>query len=54
MMFDYVGETWLQTAMEAVADVRVFGNQTLTSEIMEFHNTDTTAKNQAAPRVPTQ
>jgi hypothetical protein len=54
MMFDYVGETWLQTAMEAVADVRVFGNQTLTSEIVEFHNTDTTAKTQPAPRVPTR
>jgi hypothetical protein len=52
MMFDYVGETWLQTALEAVADVRVFGNQTLTSEIVEFRNTDTTAKTQPAPECP--
>src|SRR6267154_4126081 len=34
MMFDYVGEIWLQTALEAVADVRIFGKQTLTSEIV--------------------
>ena len=54
MMFDYVGETWLQTAMEAVADVRVFGKQTLTSEIVEFRNFDIAAKTQPAPRVPTR
>lgn len=51
MMFDYVGGTWLQTATEAVADVRVFGNQTLTSEIVEFRNTDVTAKTQLSPRI---
>jgi hypothetical protein len=39
IMFDYVGGTWLQTVMEAVANVRVFGNQTLTSETVEFRNT---------------
>jgi hypothetical protein len=51
MMFDYVGGTWLQTATEAVADVRVFGNQTLTSEIVGFRNTDVAAKIQPVPRV---
>ncbi len=54
MMFDYVGQTWLQTAMEAVADVRVFGNQTLTSEIVEFHNADTIAKVLPVGRMPTR
>jgi PAS domain-containing protein len=44
MMFDYVGGTWLQTATEAVADVRVFGKQTLTSEIVEFRNNDIATK----------
>jgi hypothetical protein len=52
MMFDHVGETWLQTALEALADVRIFGNQTLTSEILEFRNSDITARTQPAPRVP--
>ena len=51
MMFDYVGGTWLQTATEAVADVRVFGNQTLTSEIVGFRNTDVAAKIQPVSRV---
>jgi len=50
MMFDYVGGTWLQTSTEAAADVRVFGNQTLTAEIVEFRNTDVAAKTQ--PGVP--
>jgi len=51
MVFDYVGGTWLQTSTEAVADVRIFGNQTLTSEIVEFRNTDVAAKTQPASRV---
>ena len=52
MMFDYVGGTWLQTATEAVADVRVFGNQTLTSEIVEFRNTDVHGENTAVTPNP--
>jgi hypothetical protein len=54
MMFDYVGGIWLQTTLEAVADVRVFGNQTLTSEIVEFRNNDVSTETQHTSRVHSQ
>jgi hypothetical protein len=50
MTFDNVGGTWLQTATEAVADVRVLGSHTLTSEIVEFRNTEIAAQTPAVPR----
>ncbi len=50
IMFDDVGGTWLQTSTEATADVRIFGNHTLTTEIVEFQNTAVVAKTQAATR----
>jgi hypothetical protein len=50
MMFDYVGGTWLQTATQAIADVRVFGNQTLTSEIVDFRNTYIASSTQPTPQ----
>ena len=36
LTFADVGGTWLQTRMEAVADVRVVGSQTLTSRILDY------------------
>lgn len=50
MMFDYVGGTWLQTSTKAVADVRVFGDPTLTPEIASFWNTDVAERTQSASR----
>ncbi len=38
LVFDDVGGTWLQTSTKAEADVRVFGNQTLTSGIVEYRS----------------
>jgi hypothetical protein len=39
---DFQG-TWLQTSMEAVADVRVVGPHTLTSRILDYRGTDVIA-----------
>ena len=36
---DYEG-TWLQSSMEAVADVRIVGLHTLTSQILDYRGTD--------------
>ena len=34
---------WLQTSMEVVADVRIFGPHTLTSRIVDYRGTDVVA-----------
>ena len=39
---DFEG-TWLQTSMEAVADVRIVGPHTLTSQILDYRSTDVVA-----------
>ena len=39
---DFAG-TWLQTSMEAVADVRLFGSHTLTSRILDYRVEDVSA-----------
>ncbi len=54
IMFDFVGGTWLQTSAEAMADVRIFGNHKLTTEILEFRNADVVARTRPAPPVPRQ
>lgn len=52
--FDDVGGIWLQTSTEAVADVRFFGNHTLTSEIVEFRKKDVVAKTKVPSPVHNQ
>jgi len=42
---DYEG-TWLQSSMEAVADVRIVGLHTLTSQILDYRGTDEVASAQ--------
>lgn len=37
---------WLQTSMEVVADVRIFGAHTLTSRIVDYRGTDVVASSQ--------
>jgi len=44
IVFGFVGGTWLQTSTEAMADVRIFGNHTLTAEIVDFRKTGVVAK----------
>jgi hypothetical protein len=46
---DFEG-TWLQTRMEAVADVRIVGPHTLTSEILDYRGTDVIASTQTRSR----
>jgi len=41
--------TWLQTSMEAVADVRILGLHTLTSRILDYRSTDVVASRTSAP-----
>jgi hypothetical protein len=41
--------TWLQTSMEAVADVRLLGFHTLTSNILDYRGTDISASTKLAP-----
>ena len=41
--------TWLQTSMEAVADVRILGTHTLTSRILDYRSTDVVASRTLAP-----
>src|SRR6266852_4310333 len=43
LAFDDVEGTWLQTSMEAVADVRIFGPHILTSRILDYRGTDVVA-----------
>ena len=41
--------TWLQTSMEAVADVRILGLHTLTSRILDYRSTDVVASRTPVP-----
>jgi hypothetical protein len=43
LAFGDVEGTWLQTSMEAVADVRIFGPHMLTSRILDYRGTDVVA-----------
>jgi hypothetical protein len=40
LAFGELGGNWLQTSMEAVADVRFFGSHTLTSRILDYRAAD--------------
>jgi hypothetical protein len=42
--------TWLQTSMEAVADVRLLGFHTLTSNLLDYRGTHMSASTMLAPR----
>jgi hypothetical protein len=46
---DFAG-TWLQTSMEAVADVRLFGSHTLISRILDYRGTDISASTILVPK----
>jgi hypothetical protein len=46
---DFEG-TWLQTSMVAIADVRIVGPHTLTSQILDFRDTDVIASASARSR----
>ena len=41
--------TWLQTSMEAVADVRILGLHTLISRILDYRSTDVVASRTPVP-----
>jgi len=43
LAFDDRGGTWMQTDMEAVADVRIVGPHTLTSRILDYRAADQVA-----------
>jgi hypothetical protein len=43
LSFGDLSGTWLQTGMEAVADVRLFGTHTLTSRILDYRGSDVSA-----------
>jgi hypothetical protein len=43
LVFANLDGTWLQTSMEAVADVRIVGLHTLTSRILDYRSTDEVA-----------
>jgi hypothetical protein len=49
LRFADIEGTWLQTSLDAVADVRIFGPHTLTSRIVDYRRTDVVAS--AQPRV---
>jgi hypothetical protein len=49
LSFGDLSGTWLQTSMEAVADVRLLGSHTLTSRILDFRGTDISASTMLAP-----
>ncbi len=49
LAFADVEGTWLQTSMEAVADVRIFGPHTLTSRILDYRAPDVFASKTLAP-----
>ena len=48
LAFAEIEGTWLQTSMEAVADVRIVGPHTLTSRILDFHGEAEVASNAPA------
>ena len=49
MSFGDFSGVWLQTSMEAVADVRFLGSHTLTSRILDYRNTEISASTRLAP-----
>jgi len=40
LIFGYIEGTWLQTGMEAVADIRIVGPHTLTSRVLDYRSAD--------------
>ena len=52
LAFDDRGGTWMQTNMEAVADVRIVGPHTLTSRILDFRTADQVASIQTISQKP--
>ncbi len=50
LSFGDLSGTWLQTSMEAVADVRLLGLHTLTSRILDYRGSDISASTRRAPR----
>lgn len=49
LSFGDLSGSWLQTSMEAVADVRFLGSHTLTSRILDYRGTDLSAATTLAP-----
>jgi hypothetical protein len=49
--FDDVFGAWLQTSMEVVADIRLFGSHTLTSRILDYRSAGISASTKLAPLV---
>src|ERR1700730_15734054 len=49
LLFCDLSGTWLQTNMEAIADVRLLGSYTLTSRILDYRGTDISASTTLAP-----
>jgi hypothetical protein len=49
LVFAELEGAWLQTSMEAVADVRIFGVHTLTSQIRDYHGSAEVASIAPAP-----
>jgi hypothetical protein len=50
LTFAELNGTWLQTSMEAVADVRMLGPQTLTSRILDYRGADEVASTRTSMR----
>ncbi len=51
LSFGDLSGTWLQTSMEAVADVRLLGFHTLTSRILDYRGSDISASKGALTRI---
>ncbi len=49
MSFGDFSGVWLETSMEAVADVRLLGFHTLTSRVLDYRGTDMSASTNLAP-----
>jgi hypothetical protein len=52
LVFGYIEGTWLQTDMEAVADVRIVGSHTLTSHILDYRSADEVASTKRRMHAP--
>jgi hypothetical protein len=52
LSFGDLSGAWLQTSMEAVADVRLLGSHTLTSRILDYRGADMSASTMLAPAHP--
>ena len=52
LAFAYLEGTWLQTNMEAVADVRFLGPHTLTSRVLDYRGADVVASRISVPSTP--